>query len=268
MSSQSGGPRTTVSLDTNILHYMGLVLDYAEEQNLSWDTSTQDLPGRIGSLLSRVEARANGATTQSLRQGGQTLKWLIDQDVEVQYSMLSELELLTGRVRGKAVVHAANEGLPARMWSRFREGEVRERIGLGEMATLRRDVGELVERLDNSGVRIGQMSEPHLAEVHEMANGICGLVYMEPLDGLIYATCLVTQSTYLFTADRYLRETANGIFTGNDSRYTQIRNGLLNLMQNVIGNSVGNLTLPSAHRITVNGHIKPDPQQLRGGVGV
>ena len=268
MSGHRGGTRITVSLDTNILHYVGLVLDYAEEQNLSWDSSMGDLSGRISAVVRQVETRGNGATTRSLRQGGQTLKWLIDEDVEVQYSMLSELELLTGRTRGKAIVHAAGEGLPERMWSRFPEEEIRERIGLREIAKVDKGVSELLKRLEKSGVRIGQMSEPHRAEVPEMARGICGLVYMEPLDGLIYATCLVTQSSYLFTTDRYLRKTVNHIFSGNDSRYVDIRSGLLDLMKKVIGNVSGSLDLPSAHMITVNGHVKPDPQQLHGAAGV
>lgn len=264
MSDQGLGTRTTVSLDTNILHYIGLVLDYADEQNLSWDANVDDETIGIAAVLTQLETQPTEAAIRSLKQGGQTLKWLIDEDAEVQYSMLTELELLTGRTRGKAIVHAASEGLPERMWSRFQEREVRERVSLQEIDNLRRGVAALLGRLETSGVSVGQMSEAHSAEVSEMANGICSLVYMDPLDGLIYATCLVTQSTYLFTADRYLRETVNNIVTQADSRYTDICNELHDLMATIIGDGNGGLTLPSAHMITANGHVKPHPQQLAG----
>ena len=260
--------RITVSLDTNILHYVGLFLDHAKDQNVPCDANTGDVLGRIATLLGGLETQAKDATTRSLRQGGQTLKWLIEEDVDVHYSMLSELELLAGRTRGRAIVHASKEGLPDRMWWRFPQQEIRERVGPQEIAALQKGVHELVKRMEATGVSIGQLSESHMAEVPEVAQGLCGLVYMDPLDGLIYATCLVTQANYLVTTDKYLTTTVNGIFKGSDQRYQDIRGGLIDLMKMVIGNGDSGLTVPSAHMITADGNVRPDPQQFRGAVGV
>ena len=264
MSRIETSTRMTVSLDTNVLHYVGLFLDHAREQNMACDAGIPDVPSRIATLLAGLETQSSWSKTKSLRQGGQTLKWLICEDVEVQYSTLSEIEMVAARTRGQALLHAAKEGLPHRMWSRFPAREIRERVAPQQVADVQAGVRDLLMRLEATGVRIGHLADSHRMEVPVVALVLCGLVYMDPLDGLIYATSVVAQARYLFTTDEYLRNTVNDIFKGSDSRFAVIRTGLLK----VIGNGGYDLGLPSAHMIAANGDVIPNPRQLRGARGV
>ncbi len=250
--------RKVVFLDTNTLHYIGIYLEYAKEKGL-FPMGAKDTAKEKEAAAEAVTNLAEVVVRKGLKQGLETVDFLSRQDVHVQFAPVSELELLTGRARGKAIISAASEGVPDRMWSRFREDEIRERVTLTELADIKDRVNGLTSLLEESGVAVNTGGHNRANEVLELAKEINGLVYMEPVDSIIYASSLVAQADYLFTADGYLKQTVNYIYgLGSEPRYEEIRKQLQQLIsQTILGNPY-DVELPSAYSVTADGEVRPN----------
>ena len=240
-------------LDTNTLHYIGIYLEYARDRNLYPQGAKEE-------AIQSVNEQAEADLRRRLRQGLETVAFLSDQDVDiqVQYSPVSELELLTGRTKGKAIISAAKEGLPDRMWSRFREEEIRERVGTADLEEVKHRVDSLTSLLEESGIAVKIGDSNQTSEVLELAKGINGLIYIEAMDSIIYASALVAKADYLFTADKYLRETVNYICDPNDTApYGEVKEKLRQLIGDMTLGNADEVELPSAHMITADGTVEP-----------
>lgn len=185
-------------LDTNTLHYIGIYLEYAKENDL-YPWGLKEAAKKNMNDLSDVDLK------KSLKRGIETIDFLSTQDVQVQYAPVSELELLTGRAKGKAILSAAKEGVSDRMWSRFREEEIRERVGPTDLTDIKDRVDGLTSMLEESGIAVKTSRSDQASDVLELAKDINGLVYMEAMDSIIYANALVIQAAYLLTSDGYLK---------------------------------------------------------------
>ena len=213
-------------LDTNILHYIGIYLEYAKKHDL-FPKSIKDMANEKEAAAENVNNLAEADLRKSLKRGLETVYFLSTQDVQVQYAPVSELEMLTGRTKGKAIISAAQEGVPDRMWSHFREAEIRERVAPTDLTNIKDKVDGLTSMLEESGVAVKTSRSDQTNEVLELAKGINGLVYLESVDSIIYASALIAQADYLVTADGYLKETVNYIYSpSGKSRYEEIRKKL------------------------------------------
>ena len=98
-----------VFLDTNVLHFVGLYLSLAKERGL--------FP--FGGDAAVAEEYLSGMTETdlagSLGKGLRVVMSLRRDNPRVEYSTASELELLAGRAKGKAIEKAAAEGIPDRI---------------------------------------------------------------------------------------------------------------------------------------------------------
>lgn len=245
-------------LDTNILHYIGIYLEYAKENGL-FPRGAKDASQEKDAAAENVNNLAEVDFRKSLKRGLETVYFLSTQDVRVQYAPVSELELLTGRTKGKAIMSAAKEGVPDRMWSHFREDEIRERVAPTDLVDIKDKVDGLASMLEESGVAVKTSHGNQTNDVLELAKGINGLVYMEAMDSIIYASALVAQADYLFTADRYLKKTVNYIHSPcGELRYEEIRRKLQQLVSQIILGNVNDVELPSAHTLTDSGTLSPD----------
>ena len=258
--------RKVVFLDTNTLHYIGIYLEYAKEKGL-FPMGSKDTAKEKEAAAENVNNLAEVAVRKSLKRGLETVDFLSRQDVYVQFAPVSELELLTGRTRGKAIMSAAREGVPDRIWSRFREGEIRERVSLTELEEIKDGVYELTSMLEESGVAVKTGGRDQTSELLELAKGINGLVYLEPVDSIIYASSLVAQADYLLTADGYLKQTVNYICgPGSEPRYDEIRKKLQELISQIILGNPYDVELPSAYTVTAGGEVQPNfPMSRTGG---
>ena len=142
-----------VFLDTNTLHYVGIYLKYAKRKGLfPWHTqtsvSTKDPSRGVLDRLTEKDLKS------SLKRGLETVTFLATHDVEVQYSSISELELITARSKGKAVLSAAKEGIPDRIWSHFEDKEIRDRLTPLALTTILKGVDELTSLLIDSNVTV------------------------------------------------------------------------------------------------------------------
>ena len=247
--------RKVAFLDTNTLHYIGIYLEYAKKKDL-FPWSSKDAVSEKDVAKGNVNNLAGDDLKRSLKRGLETINFLLTQDIQVQYTPISELELLTGRTKGQAIMIAAKEGVPDRMWSRLREEEFRDRVGSADLADIKDRIDGLASMLEESGVAAKTSRSDQASESLELAKGINGLVYMEVMDSIIYASAIVAQAEYLLTADEYLRKTVNYIYCpcGNP-RYEEISRKLQQLVSQIILGNADDIQLPSAHKVTDKGSL-------------
>ena len=242
-------------LDTNILHHVGLYLEYAKENNLfPWGPEKSE--AEKNSAATKVDNLEEASLKKSLKRGLETINFLSGQDVQVQYASVSELELLNGRAKGKAILSAAEEGMPDRMWLRFREKEIRERVDTTTLKEVKHRVDSLTSMLEESGVAVRTNDSDQTRDVLELAKGVNGLIYIEAIDSIIYANALIAKADYLFTTDQYFKDTVNSIRHGSAS-YEEIRRQLRQLVGSITLETTDEVELPSAHMITVDGKLEP-----------
>ena len=248
-----------VFLDTNTLHYIGVYLNWAKVGA----RYPQDVEKDVA--IKNIEELAEADLTQTLKRGMQTLSVLSINDVQVQYAPLSELELLTARTKGMAIVSAAQEGLPDRIWSRFREEEIRDRARSNDLAGIKERIDGLTGMFESSGIAVRASDKERAGDVLELAKHIGGLIYMDLVDSIIYASAIVARSDYLFTADQYLRDTINRIHNPHgEADYGQIRQKLRQFVSAMTLQGIGGVDLPSAHTVTPQGEVRPNLPVSRG----
>ena len=245
-------------LDTNTLHYVGIYLEYAKTNNL-FPMGAKESAKEKEVAAKNVNNFAEVDLRKSLKRGLETVDFLATQDVHVQYAPISELELLTARTKGQAIMSAAKEGVPDRMWSRFREDEIRERVTDTDLVDIKEKIDGLTSMLEESGVAIKTGRRDQTREVLDLARGVNGLVYMEPIDSIIYASALLAKADYLFTADGYLKETVNYIYgLRTEPRYEEIRKKLQELISQIILGNSYDVEFPSAYTVTAEGTVQPN----------
>ena len=244
--------RKVVFLDTMALHHTRLCLEYAKEKELQFPKDEQ----KVAMLKNHFGNVQEKPLKESLQTGLETIIRLSTNDVQIEYAPVSELEMLTGIAEGRARINMAEEGIPHRIWSRFSEKEIRDRIAPEDLATIKARVDELDSMLEESGVTVTRSDSKRTNEVIELAKGIVGLIYMGEIDSIIYASAVVAEADYLVTADSYLRETVNDIRDSKDQRYEGIRRNLSELIKKVMLKTSNEIDLPQAVTVTYNGKLK------------
>ena len=244
--------RKVVFLDTMTLHYTRLCLEYAKKNDLQFPTDEQ----AISKLKDHFCSVREKPLKESLQKGLETIVRLSTDDVQIEYAPVSELEILTGIAEGEARIKVAQDGIPHRMWSKFSQREIRDRITAGDLATIKVRIDALGLMLEESGVTVTRSDSKRTNEVIELAKGIVGLIYMGEIDSIIYASAVAAGADYLVTADGYLRETVNNIYDSKNQQYEEIRRKLSELVSEVILETSGEFDLPRAFTVTHKGNLK------------
>lgn len=221
--------KKTAYLDTNTLHFIGIYLEKAKRDNLyPFKTESPD-----ESVEHLKQILSDKKLKNRLLQGLRTLDYLKKHDLQVEYSIVSKIELITGRTRGKAIEYAAQESIPDRMWSRrFAESEIRERVSSADMNSISERIDMIFSNIEESNITV-LSNEPHVQDVLDLAGDISGLIYMGAIDCIIYAGALVARTDYLITSDEYFRETVNRIRkppAQSDYPYPEIQKRLKTLL--------------------------------------
>ena len=244
--------RRVVFLDTMTLHYIRLCLEHAKVHDLQFPRDEQ----AISKLKDHFCGVREKPLKESLQTGLETIIRLSRDDVQIEYAPVSELEMLSGIAEGKARINVAKEGVPHRMWSRFSENEIRDRITTEDLAAIKVCIDALGSMLNESGVTVTRSDSKRTYEVIDLAKGIVGLIYMGEIDSIIYASAVAAGANYLVTADSYLRKTVNQIHKSNDQRYKEIRRQLKEFISEVILGKSSEIGLPQAFTVTHKGKLK------------
>ena len=257
-------------LDTNMLHYVGLYLRYAKEKALfPWrcrdgrDDLDREGMEDAARELERPDSARGAKERESLRIGFGVVKIASEHDIALCYGPISHLELLVGRVRGKAVVDAAREGVPDRMWSRLDEREIRDRVSADAMQDTADRIAEIGEWLEELGLADRTAIRRDLADTIELACEIVGGVYLEVGDSIVYASAILAGAEILFTGDGPLRSTVNRVQNPSDGgsaaevmRFRGIQERLRHRV--AVDPTSRNPLFPRAHTVTAGGTVNPE----------
>ena len=234
-------------LDTNALHFIHLYLTLSEEQSL-YPFAPEE--AAIAEAEEHLGREHGGELRKRLKQGLDIVASLARPDVRVEYSPVSELELMAGRARGRAVENAAKEGIPDRMWTRFREEEIGARLTAADLTDIRTRVEGLGSALEGAGI-LATVSDPtRTRDVFDLAKDITGLVYLEMADSVIYASALIAGADYLITRDEYFKRTVNRIKTGQEP-YDETRRKLRDRIARITLEAPNDVGLPAAQRALI-----------------
>lgn len=259
MSEQSSLQQVAL-LDTNMLHFVGLYLQHASKKTLFPFNADSEIADAIADINEFAEVELK----KSLKRGLHVIDNIWRHDLQVEYSLVSELELITGRTKGEAILYLAKEGVPDRMWSRFpREDVICDRVGPRDLTKIADSIDELSTLFEESGVALRMHASQRTGDVLELAKFVNGLVYMEPMDSIIYASTLITEADFLFTSDKFLKKTVNLIQRGEGDRYSVINARLRDQISRVIVRSSDEVELATAHGVTADGNIRPELSSRR-----
>ena len=239
--------RKVAVLDTNVLHYVSLYLKHAEDGSMyPFVNAKMDADNAVAEAKRRVEDLTGTSLKKSLGHGLSVLSWLSKTDARVEYSPITDLELMVGRLKGKALEAAAGEGVPDRMWSRFHadEKEVSVRLTPEDLKGIMTGVLGLRSALEDVGVvATANVAREREVEVLDLAKQVVGLVYMSVADCIVYSHALAAQADYLITNDGYLNSTVNRIRT--EASCLEVKTRLTEMVRQVTPDS-GDVVLPEA----------------------
>ena len=216
--------RTVLFLDTNSLHYLDLFIRFSEETGLIGEANR-------GTVDQRIDSLASGNYRDGIRCGCNIVHFALQEDALVEYSPVSKIELIAGRVKGAVIENAAKEGIPDRMWSKMYEREIRDRSIAQDLKRIRTRVDDLGSVLDRWSVTLVYgNSGSQTIDVLELASVVVGMVYMSTADSIVYAGAIAAKADYFITGDSYLRETVNLIHNPSKrQRYLSVQRQLQTL---------------------------------------
>lgn len=238
-------------LDTNVFHYVSLYLQFATNHRLfPLGPEAQESTGSLAEATERIKQQEEKQYAQSLQKGFGVIYRVLNQDIQVRYAPVSELELIAGRLRGRAIIKAAEEGLPDRMWTKFDEEEIRKRLITEDNTEITAQIGDIVSTLMRAGLMIIPADNRDARYVLEVTKFLAGLVYLQPMDAIIYSAALVAQAREFYTADGFLRRTVNRIGNPHQSSEdkeisAQVRQRVATLM----GWKANDVILPTASKL-------------------
>ena len=209
-------------LDTNALHFLGIWIAYKREDGLIHCHQVDDR--RLKKLLATKDQEMKKA----IEKGLAIEQFCFKNDLRIQYSPISELELQIGLARGRVMSMLADEHAPPRMWSRIVHDEVaiNDRLVGEPLAACRRDLEKTVRSLEEEDTSIiDQDRLIHQSDLWALARELGGLVYLDTCDCLIFANTLLAEAKYLITFDRHLKKITNRIYNSDD--YVEVRKTLL-----------------------------------------
>ena len=158
--------RQVVFLDTNALHYMHLYLTHACNEDL-YPFCPND--GSADEARQHLRTVASGNLRDSLSKGLEATVDLSTTDSQVEYSPVSELELIAGRARGRAIEKTAREGIPDRMWTRFHGEEISARLNTEDLVEIGTKIASLSTMLDEAGVHATVSDPDRISDVFDLA---------------------------------------------------------------------------------------------------
>lgn len=236
--------RKVAFLDTNVLHYISLYLRQAKDNGLF------PFGGDVLSARKRLDEIEYKSLKSSLNKGLDVIEHLRSKDCRAEYSFVSELELMAGRARGRAIEKAAGEGIPEQMWwSRFTESDVGDRLVDSDLTTIGETVEELRRLINEAGIDIDatDVREGRSRDVLKLAKCVMGIVYMSAMDSMVYAGALVAEADNVISYDDYLKKTVNRL--KNKESLLEARQRLAKCTADVLSREPNSITLPGAKAI-------------------
>ena len=109
-------------------------------------------------------------------------------------------------LRGQAMMCAANEKIPYRMWNRMmEEQEILQRLEAEHYTTVQREAESLETIFGEAEIPLQQADPSQLTGIWVLSKRLLGMVFLDFGDCLIYATSLAAEADEFITRDEYFR---------------------------------------------------------------
>jgi hypothetical protein len=210
VTKQPDPTRPTLFVETNALHHLRFYLDFARPRKL-WPYGPQVAWTVIKAGLKSTERTKN--RLDGLHKGYASLHFLklrTQDDCQVFISRISLAEITHGLVEGRAHFRMAESGMPYRMRQHGSELNqlVRACVTRSDFQQIRLSVNELRPDLDSllgTTVTISERGR----DVQPLLQVILENVYLDVIDGWLYAEALVEQADQILTFDGDFSRTIN-----------------------------------------------------------
>ncbi len=239
-------------LDTNALHYARLYLGFAKEHNLRPFGTSSDNPDDI--IENRYRNRTK--TCQSFKTGRKLVDYLLkscNEGARIEYSPVTKVELTCGKLRGKAMLNAAEEGISYRMWNRIDEREILDRLQSDVYEEVWQEMENIDDLFSSAGIDIEESNPERMKSVWLMAGQVLRFVFLDLGDCAVYASALLAETDELITDDGYFRMVVNAIQNANvhpvvEKReyFGKVETELKQIVADAIGIEVSEVKLPKA----------------------
>ena len=239
-------------LDTNAVHYARLYLGFAKNQDLPPFGTKADNPDDI--IKNQFQSRKK--TRQSFITGRKLVEYLLQQCNDgaiIEYSPVTKVELICGRLRGKAMLNAAEEGIPYRMWNRINEDEILDRLQSDAYEEVWQEMENLDDLFSSAGINIQESNPERMKSVWLMAGQVLRFVFLDLGDCAVYASALLAEADELVTDDGYFRYLVNaienaGVHPDDEKRehFLRVQQELKQILAGAIGISASEVKLPEA----------------------
>ena len=239
------GDQCVVVLDTNILHCVRLYLSFAEDGShfphpgVEW-SSTED---HIGHTISEERLR------DALLSGGRVLHFMKCNGAELSRCSAVELEWFRLEAFSCALGTAVRGSeVSGRWFSRFDDRQVNWWMTPDDRESIAKSLDDTFATLDSLGVCVSDLGPSASSDVVWLARGIMTMVYMDPLDSVVYAHALVAAATHLVTSDGPFRAVVNRFRNPPDGARAQSE-ALSSLVQRCTGLELFHTEFPVSQKI-------------------
>lgn len=195
-----------VVLDTNVLHCVQLYLSYAKDgphfphSGVEWSSTK----ACIGQTFDDERLR------DALLSGGRALHFLHRNGAEISRCPAVELEWFRLEAYSYALDAAVRRSpVPGRWFSRIDDKQVNWWLTPEDRRLIAASLDDTFETLDSFGIRVSDLGPSASTDVVWLARGIMTIVYMDPLDSVVYAHALVATATHLVTSDNPFKNVVN-----------------------------------------------------------
>lgn len=245
--------RPILILDTNAIHYARLYLEFARTNILPpFGLAPSDVGATINAL---VPTSRN--LQDNLKKGWRLVEYLRPRSNAgdtIQYSPVAQVELVSGRLRGEAILDAASENIPHRLWTRFDEREIFARLEWDVYERIQTEINDLDHLFHTAGVDVTPVDAPTMAQVWAVARRVLGCIYLELGGCAVYASALLVEATELLSGDNYFRELVGWVHNpGSAPPHARTHFGRANaylksIVATAIGVEASKIHLPTASK--------------------
>ena len=228
-------------MDTNALHYVRLCLGHAKQHDLHPFGKS---PNGWQELTTDFDTITPQRRRENMQTGVKMLQFVEAQGAQIEFSPMSEIEMVGGLIRAKALLHAARDGSPHRMFTNITAGEIAATVSAADMQEVGAEVDQLPELLDRLDITVTPSDPGAGLDTLRVAAQLTRIRYMEPADAVIFVGAILAQADYLITSDRYLRSTANQLLNSRDQPFLSARSQLRTIVANVLNCAPDEVILP------------------------
>ncbi len=214
MEQTENNYRQTVLVDTNAVHFLMVYLSYARCHGLApfgsqreWDDIRASLPTTMPD--SRKSHYQKGYRTLGY------LQKLSDEDSRILISPFTKLELLHGLIEGRVHLRLSEGGMPYRMRQKLLEVNelVNYNLHIEDCDSIQNELTSFKDALSdciNGKIDMANV-QGHLKEIISLCQVIQSVIFIEPLDCLIYSNSLIVEADLVVSYDKFLKTTISRI---------------------------------------------------------